>query len=96
MKLIYCLALGILMIWAWVLLAATAIFYARFTRPAYVTGQWFEVCVNVYLIHIMLCLGCMCYIRTYVLYVVYVVYGVCAYAVRMYWSITITTKEYAN
>jgi hypothetical protein len=34
---------GILMIWAWVLLAATAIFYARFTRPAYVTGQWFEV-----------------------------------------------------
>ena len=34
---------GILMLWSWVLLAASAIFYARYTRPAYVNGEWFEV-----------------------------------------------------
>nr|QHX41471.1 ferric-chelate reductase 1 [Halisarca dujardinii] len=39
----YIQAHGILMIWAWVFLAATGIFYARYTRPAFVTGQWFEV-----------------------------------------------------
>ena len=31
------------MLWSWVLLAASAIFYARYTRPAYVNGEWFEV-----------------------------------------------------
>ena len=38
-----CAHAGILMLWSWLLLAASAIFYARYTRPAYVKGEWFEV-----------------------------------------------------